>query len=42
VNGRKVKSPTPLGDGDQILAGSFALTFRAKPPVASTKTEASR
>ena len=41
LRGRRLSSPTPLSDGDDILLGHVHMTFRVLPPV-STRTEADR
>jgi DNA-binding winged helix-turn-helix (wHTH) protein len=39
LRGRRVDSPSPLSDGDEIILGRVRMTFRVLPPV-STRTEA--
>ena len=39
LRGRRLDSPSPLSDGDEILLGRVRMTFRVLPPV-STRTEA--
>ena len=39
LRGRRLDSPAPLSDGDEILLGRVRMTFRVLPP-ASTRTEA--
>ena len=37
LRGRRLTSPSPVADGDEILLGSVPMTFRVLPPV-STQT----
>ena len=39
LRGKRLTSPAPLSDGDEILLGRVRMTFRVLPPV-STRTEA--
>ena len=39
LRGKRLTSPTPLSEGDEILLGHVRMTFRVLPPV-STRTEA--
>ena len=41
LRGRRISSPRPLSDGDEILLGRVRMTFRVLPPV-STRTGAGR
>jgi pSer/pThr/pTyr-binding forkhead associated (FHA) protein len=38
VDGRPVKDPRILNDGDEVRVGPIALTFRVAPPVEATQT----
>jgi DNA-binding winged helix-turn-helix (wHTH) protein len=42
VRGRRVTTPQPLHDGDQIRLGSVVVTFRLPPAVSSTESVTSR
>jgi DNA-binding winged helix-turn-helix (wHTH) protein len=42
VRGRRVTTPQPLTDGDQIRLGSVVVTFRLPPAAGSTETVTSR
>jgi len=41
LRGKRLTSPAPLSDGDEILLGHVHMTFRVLPPV-STRSEAAR
>jgi pSer/pThr/pTyr-binding forkhead associated (FHA) protein len=38
VNDRRVTSPTPVVDGNQVRIGSLLFTFRLPQPAGSTET----
>ena len=42
VNGRQIKAPTPLADGDEIQFGSIAVSFRIWAAGDATRTEPDR
>jgi DNA-binding winged helix-turn-helix (wHTH) protein len=42
VNDRRVESPTPVADGDQIRVGSLLFTFRLSQSSTTTETLSSR
>jgi DNA-binding winged helix-turn-helix (wHTH) protein len=41
VNDRRVESPTPVVEGDQVRMGSLLFTFRLSQPAGSTETATS-
>jgi len=41
LHGKRLTSPSPLSDGDEILLGRVRMTFRVLPPV-TTRTEVGR
>jgi pSer/pThr/pTyr-binding forkhead associated (FHA) protein len=42
VNDRRVTSPTPVADGNQVRIGSLLFTFRLPRPAGSTETLSTR
>jgi pSer/pThr/pTyr-binding forkhead associated (FHA) protein len=42
VNDRRINSPTPVVNGDQIRIGSLLFTFRLSEDSETTETQSSR